>query len=345
MLASYLPVRSAGFVYEDHDAAPMRSADPERPAIRGPWQGWDVERIQFNHHPRVLTNLTMRLQVWAGASAAGFHAFNVGIHLVNGLLLASLLLPFGESVALLAVLLFWLHPLNGEAVRYVSARTDLLLVCAVLLTLRLTTKATWPRVLLVTVCGALAPWAKESGVIIIGLLPLWLWFSERWDRRWLMPLACWASAGLWITYRLVHVTGPNAPAWSAIAQYTAPAAHAWSGFVAVQCAALWRLISLIVVPIGFSIDHDFDAVPLWLGAVALVALLVAIASIWRWRVARFAALWLLTWLSVRFVIPQPEFVHEQHLYGACLGVWLALACGLTSYTAPRSLAAWAEESV
>lgn len=328
MLVAYLPTRTAGFVYEDDN--PRTALDPrEDNDLRGPWQGWDIERQWWRPAPRALVNVTTRIQGWAGATAAGHHAFNVGVHGLNGLLLAALLLPLGDAVALLAVLLFWLHPINGEAVRYVSARPDLLLVTAILLTLLAATRPTVPRLIAVTLGGALAVLAKESGVVILALLPLWLWYRQTWDRRWLIPMGLWLLGGLRVAYTLLHVSARAGAAhpWGAIGLYTADAAHSWLGFVAVQSAALWRLLALVVWPVGFSIDHDLDRVPLMLAHVALLALIGAGILAWRQRDARFAALWLLGALSLRFVIPQPEYLHEQHVYAPFLGVWLALSLG------------------
>ncbi len=49
-----------------------------------------------------------------------------------------------------------------------------------------------------------------------------------------------------------------------------------------------------------------------------------------WRMRRrcplitFAMGWLLVALSIRFVLPMPEYLHEQHLYVPLIGLWIAL---------------------
>jgi hypothetical protein len=326
-VVAYLPTSTAGYVYEDHDPTTGDLVQPGRGSLLA---------------PRAITNLTVAIQARLGSTPRAYHAVNLGLHLTNGLLVIALVTPLGESAALLAGLGFLLHPLNGEAVRYVSARTDLLMVTALLVTLGLTTRPTWPRVLGVTLAGLLVVGAKESGVVVLGLVPLWLWYRRQWSRRWLVPLSVWAVGGAWAAYRLLHVSaGEGAAPWSAIQQYTAPAAHSWLGFVGVQLVAVTRLVALLV-PVGLSIDHDFDVVPPVLGLVALVAWLGVAVWLWRWRTARFALGWLAVALSVRVVIPQPEYVHEQHLYGALLGLWIALGVAGAQLSAPRSLAGWRE---
>lgn len=338
---AYGPLRAADFAYEDRD--PLASVDSSRPMMQhDPWQGWASEWPAFRLAPRVLSNLTMRAQGWAHASASGYHLGNVVIHLVNGALLFALLLPIDVVAALLATAVFLLHPLNSEAVSYISARTDLLFATGVLLMLLASERDGWPAMVGATLGGGLAVLAKESAVIVIGLLPLWLLVRGRWSWRWTLPLGVWCVGGAAVVYRLVHVsTAGTAQPWNAVGRYTSDAAHGVLGYAAVQAFALGRYLLLIVWPFGFSIDHDFDVVSTELVSAALVGLVAVIAWAWTTRCTHrwfaFAVAWVVVALGTRWLLPMPEYLHEQHLYVPLLGVWIALAFSVAGQSLPLHL--------
>ncbi len=342
-IVAYGSLASADFVYEDR--RPDYGVDPTViwPDYRASWDGWRTElAVWFPNHaksqagpmPRLLTTTSYRLNMWADARPRGFHLTNVAIHLVNGALLYAVALPLGMSAAAIAAGVFLLHPINSEAVSYVAARTDLLYAAAVLLMLWSAGGASWLRVAFVTFCGLLAVLAKESGVSVILLLPLWLWLRQRWEARWWLPLGAWSVGALGVAYRLLHVSSSGvAHPWQAIAAYTSPAAHGALGYAAVQAVALWRLLALWVWPVGLSIDHDLDRVPVAIGVVALLAGLGVVLTV-RARWARFGIGWLLASLALRFVWPMPEYLHEQHLYVPMIGMCLALS-GLLTRVSPE----------
>ncbi len=330
-LMALSPLRSAGLVYEDRD--PLAYMETSREVMTRPWHGWTAERGVLMPAPRSLTNASYRVQAWAGATASGYHAGNVAIHLLNGLLLAWLV----GSTGLAAVLLFVLHPINMEAVAYLSARTDLLCATGILLMLIASERDDWTAPAGATVGAAVAVLAKESGIVAILLLPIWLIYRRRWHREWAVTMSMWALSALPLVYRLVHVsaTAGAARPWGAIAAYTSNAAYGVVGYAAMQSAALLRLLALIVWPNGFSIDHDFDRLPfvvaLIAGAFVVAGLLWALRD-WRDRehltAPAFMVLWVIGSLAIRFAVPMPEYLHEQHLYVPLIGVWIGLAVGI-----------------
>jgi len=106
-------------------------------------------------------------------------------------------------------------------------------------------------------------------------------------------------------------------------------------YLALQTAALWRFLALVVVPVGFTVDHDIELVPKVLsligvaGGVGLLAFLT-----WRrqrWPMLALAAWWLVVSLGPRFVVRQSEYLNEHQVYLAFIGLWLALASGLQSF--------------
>ncbi len=98
---------------------------------------------------RPLTNLTFWLnQQLGGSNPLGYHAFNLALHLATVLLLRSALSRVVPArIALIAALLFAVHPTQSEPVNYIFARGSLLatLLCVASLRSwsRLVTERTW----------------------------------------------------------------------------------------------------------------------------------------------------------------------------------------------------------
>jgi protein O-mannosyl-transferase len=120
-----------------------------------------------------------------GAKATFFHLFNIILHSVNGFLLFHLLkqLKFKHIVALFAVIIFLVHPIQTESVSYISGLPDIMILTWILLSTLLFLKlpeknaTTWHvlGLYMCTICGFLT---KEVGVIIppiLLLLLIYIW--------------------------------------------------------------------------------------------------------------------------------------------------------------------------
>jgi tetratricopeptide (TPR) repeat protein len=104
---------------------------------RGGWPGflfrsfWAVggRHETFRAFYRPLVMLSYRLNAtWLGRDALGFHLVNVALHLVNSAMVLWLARRFFNNLhwALLAAVVFSLHPVHVENVAWISGRTDLL---------------------------------------------------------------------------------------------------------------------------------------------------------------------------------------------------------------------------
>jgi hypothetical protein len=266
--------------------------------------------------------LTTWSQTWT-PTPDGSHRLNLVLHLVNGLLLMTLglALDFQPWTVLLAVALFWLHPIQNEAVGYVTARSELFEAMGCLL-------ASWalvaPRTVWITLptlvlglCVTLA--AKPAGLLAWVPLVLWIPFVLTYAWPWVltvgMALVVWKHAALW-----------------------AILTTAWSGwdvpsYAAMQTLAFWREAALIIVPRGFTVDHDFDYVgnPIVYASCAGFVVLIALAWWYRhkWGWASFAIVWAVLALAGRFVIPIGEYINEHQWYVPMIGISLGLAAWLT----------------
>lgn len=293
----YLPLRDAGFVWEDV------------PPSAGDWRLLTLT-------PRALTAATM---VWQAAqSVRVLHLTNLAIHLLNGLLLFALLTGVAAGWRFFLTGLWWLHPLHTESVSYLAARADLLLVTAVLLLLLATHLPKGLRELGMLACLWLAFLAKETGAVAVGLLALWLyWRDSRLPWR---VLAVGVIAALMVSAHFLSHLG----SWTA----TAPPL---GRFIGVQIAAIWRVFALLIVPVGLTPAHQWASMPPWMTVVAvlgaIVVLMGAFAVRQRVPAIAFALAWIVIALAPRVLVPVPHPLTEHQFALPMLGLWLMPTIG------------------
>jgi protein O-mannosyl-transferase len=154
-ILTYSNSLSAPFIFDDH-ATVVQNA-----TIRD-LSRWNVVFSPPEHTPvagRPIVNLSFAINhALAGLDVTGYHAFNILIHLacallVFGLVRRTLRLPHpraGASVPLtehatdmaFAVAVIWIvHPVNSEAVNYITQRTESLMALCYLLTLYASVRA------------------------------------------------------------------------------------------------------------------------------------------------------------------------------------------------------------
>lgn len=296
----YWPVHRFGWVYEDANLLRVLTADP-RPT-------------------RSLALWLDRLQAWAGHSVGAFHLGNVALHLLTGalvILLASRL-QLGPVSSLIAGAVFWLHPIQVEAVAYIAARSELLVgLGGVLAWIGLTLTGSWSFVLILGGC-LLAVSAKASG-IAVGLCVLWvLTYQAHMTRE--------ALASILVILALavlgVLTWGPSLVATSWIVGLR---------YAGIQACAMWRYVALVILPLGVSVDHDIPST-VGLTGLALLAFGAVLIALWRRRSACWALPigWAVGAIAPRFVIASiyaphlPEPLAEHQLYLAMIGVSLGV---------------------
>lgn len=137
---------------------------------------------------RPLTILTYQVdyRLW-GANPGAFHLTNLAIHTANACLIYYLCNRYLSKIeerkgaSLFAALLFAVTPLNSEPVLWVSGRTDILCcffflaALIVLVSDRLTPILASFALFTTYLCSLLA---KESSIALLGIVPVYLFFSE-----------------------------------------------------------------------------------------------------------------------------------------------------------------------
>lgn len=305
----YIPATKAPFVYED--------------------QNWllDVQpgaRHALQLSPFPSRSLTLQTYQWQSDPTTGwanpteFHGVNVAIHLFAGVLVYALLrrCSLSQVACFVATFVFLAHPLQSQAVSYVSARSDLLMTLFVLGALLCVTVRGSVAVVGMLACLVLAALSKEIGIIGGALVVLTALLLERWRYAAILTGAG-IVAGLLVLPRLAFIT----PAWAS-----------WREDVALQVTGVARILGLFVWPSGFTIDPDPAAVSLAGHAVSLALLVGLVALVWLLhRIAPLVAWGLavaLVSLLPRVLVPNGEPIQEQHAYLAMVGLSGVVGLGI-----------------
>lgn len=311
MLLVYSPTLFGPFVYED--ATSVKAVDGFT------WQS----PAGYLMTGRALTRLSFDANyLLGGFNPLGYHAVNILVHGLNGVLvyvLGSALI--GVRGAALAASLFLLHPIQTETVSYVSGRSELLSLCFMLLALcAVLGPLTKRRGVLFLLCAVAAMASKETGAAVVILAPLVVWVQQE-DREWYALIALLPIVGLLHAYEALYGNS-----------YAYLGSAGGFGYLAYQCAAVWRMLGLVVVPFGFTIDHDVLS---WSRVVAVLGLLgvfiwIALACLAarRSRIVAVCLAWPLIVLAPRFFIRIIETLNEHQTYGAFVGVWLLVPLAL-----------------
>lgn len=310
---AFAPAVGYPFVYEDAREARL-TLNPEATSHQIYMQPYRALTYASRHVDMTLFGI----QPW------GFHLGAVLWHGLNVLILFAVAwLIFPPWGAVLAAGVFAWHPVQIEAVAYVSARADLISTVGVLLALL---AASLGSVAGAVVGVVLACLGKEAAIVAGALVPLW----AAWTRA-PLHLGKYAAVVGGLAIAGVVLMGRDLTEWSVVLNPT---------LAGEQLATIWRLLALIVAPIGQTVDHDWQSLR-WLGGAALVlsvGLTVwSIAEGWpRRHWLAFGWLWTLVALSPRLVVPLYEGLHEHHLYFPMIGWALCAGHWLTVRDARRS---------
>jgi protein O-mannosyl-transferase len=257
-----------------------------------------------------------------------------------------------RRIAVLAALLFGLHPVHLEAVAWISGVTEpllaLLLIPSFLAYLNYRDRGRRHQWLSASLAlYGLALLSKETAVVMPALVFTYDWLFAPSERRWMARLRAAVVSAL----PFVLVTGvyalARANALHGIAHKTVdlPARIA----VLTIPSALWFYIRLMLAPFGLSVFYDtpyithvsFARVVMPLCGIALAAGVL----VWWWRRSRspvvaFASLWILLPILPLLnlaLLPMGDFIHDRYLYLPSVGLALLAAMALAKLDARQLL--------
>jgi tetratricopeptide (TPR) repeat protein len=274
---------------------------------------WALRRTQ------PLTNLTLWLNYLAGGrDPFTYHLFALALYLGAVLLAYACLrrlLP--ERAALAAAAVFALHPIQAEAVNYISARASLLGAVFCLAALLSWLNGRRPVAVALFAAAVLSNEYCAAFPLVLLLSPAEPRTSESGFFRHRLPFLAMSLLSLAGLARLIYAQSsshfPMSP---------------WKYFLA-QGPAIWRYLRLLAFPYGFTVDPDLRVPAVWLGALAWLAILAA--AVWAWRSRRREwPLWLLTGLllllPVASALPSADLYADSRMFLPMLA--FAAAAGL-----------------
>jgi tetratricopeptide (TPR) repeat protein len=319
------------------------------PSLIGPFQFDDYNVIV--HYPTVHSFGLLAERAGAGVRAVlkasytlnwtldpqpfGFHLVNIVLHALNAvlLLLIGRKLSGENRVAFAAALLFALHPMQTEAVTYVSGRSSSLMATFYLAArLAYLEERRW---IVSAALFVLALGTRETAVTLPAALLLvelcrgtpWRAIARRQAAHWLLLAA--AGAVILFTPRYFDLVafgfGERSLADNLLSQIGAIA------------YLLWHLVSLQ----GLNIDPALPTVTQWTPTLAFqLALLgglltLGIANLRRRPWLAFGILWFFLQLApTNSIVPRLDVANDRQLYLACWGLFLALFVQLASLELP-----------
>ena len=330
-------------------------------------------------HTRPVLLVTFALNHAVGSNPRGFRVVNLALHLINVVLSflfvrkvfsGHLSWRQAQLVGLLAAGLFAVHPLNAQAVIYISSRSTLLAftfyVSAVLLYLRwrgrLEQSGRIPPWSLggFLLCVGLALLTKEHTVSIAGALILlevaFFQSRKRNARRFLATLAAGVVPVLvLLLYRsYVLETGEataGQPVVAVMHQTAVASGYVWH--LASQVSAQLTYLELFLWPSGLAIQHVVPHVrslasPAFIGAslTLLAALAWALPRWWRGSALAVLVLWYLGTMAPESLVRLNMIVNEHRFYLPGIAL-IALASRLLLWLRSRvaKRATWAGHAV
>lgn len=291
---------------------------------------------------RPLLKLSYLLNWTAGGGPFGFHLVNVVLHAASTLLVYRLALramegedaagvPDGEPVPFVAAFLFAIHPVQTEAVTYISGRSMSMMaffyLCSLFAYVRGADGGRGWRYFASPILFACAVLTKETAVTLPAALVLWeaafgkgrgslREIARRQAPHWALLLFFAAALALHGTYRELLLFGFGA---RGVAENLLTQVH---GVV--------YLLSRLVRVDALNIDPDLPVHVSWSpvlfaeAGILAGSLLLGAVLLRRRPAAGFGLLWFfLQILPTNSVVPRLDVANERHLYLASWGIFLA----------------------
>lgn len=306
---------------------------------------------------RPLVNLTFALNhAWGGLDVAGYHVVNIALHAVCALLLFGLirrtvLISFptvaasATGFACAAALVWAVHPLNSEAVNYLTQRTELMMAACYLLTLYAALRVTPDRAgrpwMVVAVLACAAGMASKESMVTAPLMVVvfdrvyrYGSFGEAWRERRLLYL------GLAATWGVLLLLMWSVPRTSA-AGFATTHVSTWT-YLLNQTQMIVQYLRLALWPDALVLYYGW-AMPttlavVWPYALVVVSLLGAsVALLVRAPRLGFLVLWFfITLAPTTSLVPiASEVGAERRMYLPLMGLVILATAGVSMLAGQR----------
>jgi len=289
VVIAYLPVRHAGFVWDDDSHL---TANPCIVGSAGFWGIW--ASAAANYFPLATTTLWLLHAAW-GLQPLVYHLANVLIHAAAVLLLWRVLLRLRVPGAWFGALLWALHPVQAESVAWISELKNTQSAVFYLLSILFFLRWLEPRLADDTarrnaagaVCfglslafAVMAILSKASTVMLPAILVVCTWWlAGRWrwsDLPWLAPFfALSAAASGWTIWEQQFHAGAIGPEWT----LSLPARLIVAG------TAPWFYLGKLLWPhpLTFIYPRWSPDAARFVEFLPLLATAALLAGLWLWR--------------------------------------------------------------
>jgi len=306
--------------------------------------GTEIFAGHLDHMVRPVLYATFLLdRTLYGNHPAGYHLLNLLLHLGSGLLVYRILsravTEENREIPFWSALLFLIHPLQTEAVTYISGRASSLMSVFYLLALYLYVEASNPKSHGVTrrlmIPGAMAALflslgSKETAITFPLALLLWDALIRRLDGAALRAAFLSAHLPFWLLVLGAALWAWRHPRYSVLARFSLDVRPLWDNLLSEFHAVTYAL-RLFFVPWEQNFDHDLPTMhslfqwplPLDLvviGGLATLGLIMA----QRVPLLAFGLGWFFVHLLPTSLIPRADLLSERNLYLASVGLILAV---------------------
>jgi len=281
--------------------------------------------LYLNGYYRPIVTLSLVLDAHIGGLAPWiYHCSNVVVHAIVCWLLFYFLrrLSVAPLTALMACLLFAVHPVVTQAVAWILGRNDTLVVMFLLLTLlaymNYRESGRWYWILLHWICAGMALSTKETALIFPGMIFIYeiIFFRESWFSRRLVVGACgWPFLiGGWYIVKQTLLAGQGAQ----ISVFS-------FGAIVTNIRVLLEAFGKLFLPLQLSPYPTYSLLPTIAGIVAVVVSVFLVRrsnSENRLRIfaIAFMLLFLLPGMFIHFDYNEQRFDYlESRLYGVAIG--------------------------
>ena len=285
--------------------------------------------------PLVLLSFSLDFLFW-GDDPFGYHLTNILVHILNVLLVFMLLrsLPNSRPFAFYAALLFGLHPLQTNAVSFISGRTDLLaaafflLGCLFFIRYITTQDSNVGCVLGLSLCLALSLMAKEATLTAPLLFLILAAFAKQPSVR-RVAKATAASLAVLAAYLVTR-----ALLETPVTEWMSGTGRSFFPRLLAVAESLVIYVQLFLIPVGLhmerflSLPPPSDPLALFCLFIILFILTAAFISLAHRRIQGAFILWFfIALLPVSNIVPlygsiaaKQIFLGEQFLYLPLLGL-------------------------
>ncbi|MBD3267125.1 hypothetical protein GF373_10690, partial [bacterium] len=327
------------FVYDDLVITVM-----ENPALLGTANVWEI--LTWDRPLREFTYMADHA-LW-GFHPFGYHLQNIIWHAANGVLLYFLLMYLGvkKEGSLAIALLFAVHPINTEAVAWVSGRKELLCLffeltaCFLFVSALNKEKIHIPNYFLSILALILALLSKQVAVATPFLcLACWVFFLAKKGRAIHIKKALLGVAPLFIItiffiffrYDVIHRLDVIHSKGTFYDPSARDVSFTFLSAILTPFATFAKSIWLFIYPIDLTIERGFEPVTTlfdirWvIGFLLIIGLLyLAISTFKRVPAIALGLFWLMiTWAPISGFAPVAYLLADRYLYIPCIGFCIA----------------------